>query len=166
LFFVFVVVLVRLGSGALCLPRPPGVAMLGRMEPVVDLTKTYLYAEGADLVPVTAETLWKRLMSDVPAGPAEERVARGSGWLIGVFRYGETWSTWEMHPEADEVVHILAGAITFVLDEAGRERRVEVRAGTTLVVPRGAWHRAIVHEPGEALHVTFGKGTEHRPATA
>ena len=60
------------------------------MSPTIDLTKTYLYAEGADLVRVNTETLWPRLMSNVPAGPAEERVANGSGWLIGVFQYAET----------------------------------------------------------------------------
>lgn len=133
------------------------------MNPTIDLSKTYLYAEGADLVRVNAETLWPRLMSDVPAGAAEERVANGAGWLIGLFHYTETWTTWEMHPEADEVVHVVTGHIEFVLDAAGHEQRIEVRAGTTLVVPKGAWHRAIVHERGEAVHVTYGKGTEHRP---
>jgi mannose-6-phosphate isomerase-like protein (cupin superfamily) len=136
---------------------------LAAMTPTVDLTKTYLYAEGADLVRVNVETLWPRLMSGVPAGPAEERVANGAGWLIGVFRYTDTWTSWEMHPEADEVVHVVKGRIEFVLDEAGHERRVAVAAGATLVVPKGAWHTAIVHEPGEALHVTYGRGTEHRP---
>jgi uncharacterized cupin superfamily protein len=141
------------------------LATLARMTPTIDLSKTYLYAEGAHLIRVTAETLWPRLMNNVPAGPAEERVASGSGWLIGVFRYTETWSTWEMHPEADEVVHLVKGRIEFVLDVAGREQRIEVLAGTTLVVPKGTWHTAIVHERGEALHVTYGKGTEHRPVT-
>jgi quercetin dioxygenase-like cupin family protein len=70
-----------------------------------------------------------------------------------------------MHPEADEVVHVTRGRIEFVLDTGGREERVEVRAGATLVVPKGAWHTAIVHEAGEALHITFGRGTEHRPVT-
>ena len=93
------------------------------MSPTVDLTKTYLYAEGADLVRVNTETLWPRLMSNVPAGPAEERVANGSGWLIGVFQYTETWTSWEMHPEADEVVHVVKGRIEFVLDVDGREQR-------------------------------------------
>ena len=27
----------------------------------------------------------------------------------------------------------------------------------------GVWHRAIVHEPGDALFVTAGLGTEHKP---
>jgi hypothetical protein len=25
------------------------------------------------------------------------------------------------------------------------------------------WHRAIVREPGDTLHVTRGEGTQHRP---
>jgi quercetin dioxygenase-like cupin family protein len=133
------------------------------MSPTVDLRSTYLYAEGADLVRVESSALWPRLMNGTPTSPEAERVARGEGWLVGVFTYDETWPTWEMHPLADEVVHVTAGDLEFVLDEAGSERRVRVGAGETLVVPRGAWHTAIVHAKGAAVHVTFGKGTEHRP---
>ena len=32
-----------------------------------------------------------------------------------------------------------------------------------LINPRGVWHTADVHEPGEGLFVTPGLGTEHRP---
>lgn len=139
--------------------------MLAAVTPTLDLHETYLYADGTDLVRVTAEALWPRLISGVPAGAAEERVATGNGWLIGIFDYTETWPTWEMHPEGDEVVHLVRGRVEFVLEVEGREQRVEVRAGTTLVVPKGAWHTAIVHEQGEAVHVTCGRGTDHRPVT-
>jgi hypothetical protein len=30
-------------------------------------------------------------------------------------------------------------------------------------VPAGVWHRAIVHEPGTALHLTRGQGSMYRP---
>ena len=133
------------------------------MSPLLDLRSTYLYAEGPDLVRVEASSLWPRLIDGTPTSPEAERVAQGAGWLVGVFTYAATWTTWEMHPEADEVVHVTAGDIEFVLDEGGREQRVRCGAGDTIVVPRGAWHRAIVHTPGAAVHVTFGKGTEHRP---
>ena len=29
--------------------------------------------------------------------------------------------------------------------------------------PPGVWHTADVHEPGEALFITPGRGTEHEP---
>ena len=35
--------------------------------------------------------------------------------------------------------------------------------GEFAVVPKGIWHTADVIEPGEALFVTAGEGTSHRP---
>jgi mannose-6-phosphate isomerase-like protein (cupin superfamily) len=133
------------------------------MSALLDLRSTYLYAEGPDLVRVESSDLWRRLIDGTPTSPEAERVAHGAGWLVGVFVYEATWPSWEMHPEADEVVHVTAGDLELVLDEEGRERRVRAGVGDTIVVPRRAWHRAIVHTPGAAVHVTFGKGTEHRP---
>ncbi len=132
-------------------------------NPILNLRSTYLYAEGATLLRVDADALWKRLMGGAPAGPEAEQVAQGNGWLVGLHHYGENWPLWEMHPEADEIVHVVAGAFEFVLDLGGPEARAQVSAGQTLVVPRGAWHRAIVHSPGDAVHITFGRGTKHRP---
>src|SRR6202044_923293 len=129
------------------------------MSPLVDLRSTYLYADGPDLVRVEAASLWRRLIDGTPTSPEAERVAHGAGWLVGVFVYEASWPSWEMHPEADEVVHVSSRDIELVLDEEGGERRVRGAAGATIVVPRGACHRATVHAPGAAVHVTFGKGT-------
>ena len=38
-----------------------------------------------------------------------------------------------------------------------------LQPGTACVVPRGTWHRQIVHQPAELLAITYGKGTQHRP---
>jgi hypothetical protein len=40
---------------------------------------------------------------------------------------------------------------------------IELRDRATVVVPRGTWHTAKVLEPSEALHITWGEGTQHRP---
>jgi len=132
-------------------------------QSIVNLRSTYLYADGPSLLRVDADLLWKRLMGGAPAGPEAEQVAQGSGWLVGLFHYGENWPMWEMHPEADEIVHVVAGDFEFVLDAGGPEQRVAVKTGQTFVVPKGVWHRAIVNTEGDAVHVTFGKGTKHRP---
>jgi oxalate decarboxylase/phosphoglucose isomerase-like protein (cupin superfamily) len=68
-----------------------------------------------------------------------------------------------MHPAGDEVVCLLSGAIDVVLEEQHGERVVGLEPGSTCIVPRGVWHRAIVHEPGDTLHITRGEGTQHRP---
>ena len=68
----------------------------------------------------------------------------------------------QMIPEASTLC-LLTGAVDVVLDEADGERVVELTAGQTCIVPRGVWHRAIVREPGDTLHITRGAGTQHRP---
>jgi mannose-6-phosphate isomerase-like protein (cupin superfamily) len=71
--------------------------------------------------------------------------------------------TWERHPQGEELVYLLSGAIDFVLERAGGEEVVELRAGSAYIVPRAVWHRQVVRTPGDVFFITPGKGTEHRP---
>jgi mannose-6-phosphate isomerase-like protein (cupin superfamily) len=109
-------------------------------------------------------------------GPAAKRIEVGpdfwqtidlrtdlAGRLVGIFRYGADWDSWEMHPDGDEIVILLSGAIDLVLEEMGGERIVELRDRAAVIVPRGVWHTANAIAPSEALHITRGAGTTHRP---
>src|SRR5262245_3777464 len=49
----------------------------------------------------------------------------------------------EMHPEADEVLFLISGALDVVLDEAAGERALALGAGEAAIVPRGVWHRLV-----------------------
>ncbi|HJQ97671.1 MAG TPA: cupin domain-containing protein [Candidatus Polarisedimenticolaceae bacterium] len=71
--------------------------------------------------------------------------------------------TWERHPEGEELVYLLSGAIDFVLERPDGDEIVRLRAGLAYLVPRGVWHRQVVRSPGDILFVTAGRGTEHRP---
>jgi len=69
---------------------------------------------------------------------------RELGWLedrlVGVMRFSGA-TPWERHPEGDELLHVLDGAIDVtVLAEAGPVH-VSVAAGGVFVCPRGLWHR-------------------------
>jgi mannose-6-phosphate isomerase-like protein (cupin superfamily) len=80
--------------------------------------------------------------------------------LIQQFSFVSPWPTWEMHPEGDEFVYLLAGDTDFVLRENGDERTVRVsEPGSYVVVPKGAWHTARPHAPTTLLFVTPGEGT-------
>ena len=109
-------------------------------------------------------------------GPGVERIEVGpdfwqtidqrddlAGRLVAIFRYDADWNAWEMHPDGDEIVVLLSGAVDLVLDEPGGERTVELRDRAAAVVPRSVWHTANVLTPSEALHITRGAGTAHRP---
>jgi quercetin dioxygenase-like cupin family protein len=70
---------------------------------------------------------------------------------------------WERHPAGEELVVVMSGAIDFILEEPAGERTVRVSAGQAILVPTGVWHRGVVIEPGKALFVTEGEGTQHKP---
>lgn len=85
------------------------------------------------------------------------------GRLVMLFGTTGPWDQWERHPAGDEVVICLSGRMTMITEIDGEHRSVELRAGQAVVNPRGTWHTADVHEPGQMLTVTAGIGTEHRP---
>jgi len=83
--------------------------------------------------------------------------------LVAIFPYDADWTSWEVHPDGDEIVVLLEGAVDLVLDDPSGERTVELRDRSAAVVPRGIWHTANVLAPSRALHITRGAGTSHRP---
>jgi mannose-6-phosphate isomerase-like protein (cupin superfamily) len=125
-----------------------------------DPTTTYTVIDGAWTTQVPGgDAFWAALgRGEIPAG-AE---AIEGGWLVGAYPMPVSWDMWEVHPEGDEIVFLVAGAIDLVLDMPRGPEVVELTAGRAVVVPAGAWHTAVVRSPGLALHVTYGAGTDHR----
>jgi hypothetical protein len=93
----------------------------------------------------------------------DKRSDLAEGRLVSIFPQRESWPIWEMHPAGDEIVCLLSGAIDLILEKPDGEQVIELRGRAACIVPRGVWHRAIVHVPGDALFITRGAGTEHRP---
>lgn len=121
-----------------------------------DLETTYLALDGKGTVipmPVT-DDFWM-LIDESPAA---------SRSMMAVYPVSTDWPHWEMHPDGDEVLVLIDGQIDMLLDDGQSESTAEMRAGSTLVVPAGTWHRALVRAPGKLLGFTYGPGTEHRPA--
>jgi len=85
------------------------------------------------------------------------------GTLVAGFVSTEDWPHWEMHPAGEEVLVLIEGRMTLILDEPAGERRLEMAPGSTCVVPRGVWHRALVPETSRFIGLTYGAGTTHRP---
>ena len=63
----------------------------------------------------------------------------------------------EMHPDGDELLYLVEGAVEIVLDEETGERCLSLQPGQAFVVPCGVWHRVIVKEPCCLLYFTPGR---------
>src|SRR3954447_14849351 len=69
----------------------------------------------------------------------------------------------EVHPDGDELLFLVSGAVTLQLELPGGERLVELGAGDAVVVPQGVWHKITLREPGRLVHITPGPHGDARP---
>jgi len=69
----------------------------------------------------------------------------------------------EVHPDGDELLYMVSGAVTVRLELPEGERTVDLGAGDAVVVPQGIWHRITLREPGRLIHVTPGPNGAARP---
>jgi len=99
--------------------------------------------------------------------PFAQRGGARADWLIGMKPVHDPASVhadyWERHPRGDEVLTLLEGLLQVtVRSDAGAEQSFALRAGESLVVPCGHWHRLEVRRPGRLMFVTPAQGSEHR----
>jgi mannose-6-phosphate isomerase-like protein (cupin superfamily) len=98
--------------------------------------------------------------AESPPGPPR----RIDGLTIGAPRLdGPPPHAGEMHPDGDELLMVISGRVTVVIEDASPPRRVVLLPGRALIVPQGVWHQVLVEEPSQLLHVTPGPGGKHRP---
>jgi mannose-6-phosphate isomerase-like protein (cupin superfamily) len=128
------------------------------MNPALDLASTFVVV-GPDhsAIPVAVTpTIFEEL---------DRRFDQFKGrLLVSSFTFDQSWSTWEMHPAGDEIVCLLSGDVTMVLDRNGTEDLIRLREpGSFAIVPKGTWHTARTSVPTQMLFVTPGEGTDNRP---
>ncbi|MFV9634180.1 cupin domain-containing protein [Mycobacterium neumannii] len=87
------------------------------------------------------------------------------GWFV-MAEHAETDADvhadhWEVHPEAEELVFCLRGALRIIICARDREDEYEVavRGGSAVIVPRGHWHRIELDEPSDLMAFTVLDGT-------
>jgi mannose-6-phosphate isomerase-like protein (cupin superfamily) len=68
----------------------------------------------------------------------------------------------EMHPDGDELLYIVSGAVTLTLELDDDDLVVELGAGEAVVVPQGVWHKIVMREPYHLLHITPGPNGDAR----
>ncbi len=122
------------------------------------LVSTYVHLRddrSADTVEVTP-TFWRELTTDQL--PHLDR-----GRLVMQLDFQADWPTWERHPAGEEIVVLIAGEATLVLEHEHGEEVVTLRTpGEFVLVPRGVWHTARIATKAKMLFVTPGEGTENR----
>ncbi len=135
-------------------------------DDTIDLLQNYLLLDPdgtTALLPGGGE-FWSQLMSGKPSDPGIRRLLGSpTGRLLSTVPLRATWTNWEMHPAGDELLFMLEGQATFVMELRDGLKEVVLDAGRLLVVPKGVWHTAKVGEPARMLAITAGAGTEHRP---
>jgi quercetin dioxygenase-like cupin family protein len=70
----------------------------------------------------------------------------------------------ERHPDGDELIYLLSGKVTVVIEAPRRDERHTLGPGEALIVARGLWHHIEVTRPARLVHLTPGPSGEHRPA--
>lgn len=126
----------------------------------VETTYAHLADGGATRTIQVTESFWP----DLASGKLSELE---QGRLMSLFRFDEDWSSWEMHPHGDELVLLLSGAATFVLEQDGEQTSCALDSpGSFVIVPCGTWHTAKTRSGASLLFITPGRGTQHRPGTA
>jgi oxalate decarboxylase/phosphoglucose isomerase-like protein (cupin superfamily) len=125
-----------------------------------NILHTYLHVKDGsrtDAIPVS-DSFWEALASG-----AHSQLDQGR--LMSAFAFSEPWPTWERHPAGEELVMLLSGAATLLLEESGREHALQLsEPGAYVLVPQNVWHTARTTVPTTMLFLTPGAGTEHRPA--
>lgn len=116
-----------------------------------------LGARVAMLPEFTGEMSWYERYAEAHAADGAE------GRLVAIHSFRESWDSWEMHPEGEELVLCLSGRFTLVQEIDGEERAVVLKADEAAINPAGVWHTAEVEGEARALFVTAGVGTQIRP---
>jgi uncharacterized cupin superfamily protein len=128
-----------------------------------DLVRTYIHLGlGATATPLPDFQWTPEYLAEYSSRASSDG---DEGRLVCINPVAATWDSWERHPAGEEVVVLLAGHVTMIQELDGEPHPVELHAGQAAINPAGVWHTTDVHEPGAALFITPGRGTEHRPRT-
>jgi mannose-6-phosphate isomerase-like protein (cupin superfamily) len=125
------------------------------------LQSTYLRLRpdcSIEKLPVDA-TFWPRLLSGQLGSFHHE-------YLVTSYTYSNDWPSWEIHPNGDEIVCLISGCATLVLEvQDGEHSSLELtQPGSFAFIPRGTWHTAKISQESAMLFITAGEGTRNRPA--
>jgi mannose-6-phosphate isomerase-like protein (cupin superfamily) len=121
-----------------------------------DPTNTYVHLDvgpGATTIPVD-DSFWATI---------NEQTDLHTGRLVTGFGMVDDWTTWEMHPNGDELIAVTEGSVRVHVEHDGDAHDTLVAAPVFVLMPAGAWHTMDAVESARLLVITWGEGTQHRP---
>ena len=124
---------------------------------VPNIESTYLRLRpDSSVEELDARDFWPRLMRGELGNFHNE-------YLVTTARYEADWTSWERHPNGDEIVMLLSGGATMILDTPDGPTELALRqSGDYAFVPRNTWHTASVSQAATMLFITAGEGTTNR----
>ena len=100
-------------------------------------------------------TLYARLDRDYNGFKAHD--------LVSCYEFDRDWPSWEIHPNGDEIVILLSGKVTIVLQSDQGDQSIHLdKQGEFLIVPRNVWHTAQTANKTRMLFITPGEGTQNK----
>ena len=107
----------------------------------------------------------RTLRGRTPETPASER--EGAFAKLAPIRDGNVFlakfageSSWERHPNGDELVQIVDGATTLYVMTADGPQAYQLSAGMVAIVPQNTWHRFVAPD-GVSLMTATPQPTQH-----
>ncbi len=117
----------------------------------------HLRADATANVLEVNETFWQDLSQGQFGNFQDE-------YLVSTLAFDKDWPVWEMHPQGDEVVVLISGALDIVIEKKTGNKVISMSGSASwAIVPKGVWHTVRVHEPSVVLFITPGEGTLQRP---
>jgi len=129
------------------------------MPQTFEIAKTFVHlSEGGGAEPVNVTpSFWRTAQTH-------------DGLVFGAFDFGSSRdlhsSTQEIHPEADEVLLLVSGALDVVLERGDTQHTIALKTGEAAIVPRGVWHHLEMREPGRLVFINSRAGMQSRPRAA
>jgi uncharacterized cupin superfamily protein len=82
----------------------------------------------------------------------------GAGGTGAYWSEAGAQSPWEMHPECDELLHIIEGKVELEIlpSNSGKINTIVLTPGSFSVVPKGCWHRQKILERVKQYYLTPG----------
>ncbi len=120
----------------------------------------------AQIVPVDVSDFVLNIHRDLSISPRAHKPGpseRIDGLTVGfVSVTGDSPHNGEVHPDGDEILYVISGKLR-VIGESDPSTPLDLGSGEACIVRRGEWHRVIMLEPSQLLHITPGPRGDYRP---